>query len=320
MPKRLNLFERKVKAALDISDNSEQEELTDRRARGLGIRPNNKRTKRDYSNIPSDRNPKLIINLNPSMPKQTIQIHTKISQKSYLEEAKRKLEERRAYYSNLNNKIKSSVTNVVKATQDLARTAEIRQRVLARNQAAASQMYKNDDIDSVYMPWMMENYGRKLAIEALKRRGNMVDSTDHQQTTISAPRFSNYFVANKQKPSVKQKRYKSPYISQYYAPIADTQTVKRDDLWVIDKDIRRYVRRSRRIDDENMDDEISITDSETSSEDTRPIVPSKIEKPDVSLKNKILKTINKSLLTTELTGIDMKTLQLNDQVNSFTLK
>jgi hypothetical protein len=62
----------------------------------------------------------------------------------------------------------------------------------------------------------------------------------------------------------------------------------------------------------NMDTDVSITDSETSSDDTRPIVPEKINKPDISLKNKILKTINKSLLSTELTGIDLNMLKLND--------
>lgn len=57
---------------------------------------------------------------------------------------------------------------------------------------------------------------------------------------------------------------------------------------------------------------MSITDSDTSSDDTRPIVPERINKPDVSLKNKILKTINKSLLSSELTGIDLNMLKLND--------
>lgn len=57
---------------------------------------------------------------------------------------------------------------------------------------------------------------------------------------------------------------------------------------------------------------MSITDSDTSSDDPRPIVPERINKPDVSLKNKILKTINKSLLSSELTGIDLNMLKLND--------
>ncbi len=64
---------------------------------------------------------------------------------------------------------------------------------------------------------------------------------------------------------------------------------------------------------------MSISDSETSSDDTRPIVPEKINKPDVSLKNKILKTINKSLLSSELTGINLSMLKLNDHVRK-TLK
>ena len=67
------------------------------------------------------------------------------------------------------------------------------------------------------------------------------------------------------------------------------------------------------------DTEVSMSDSETSSDDTRPIVPEKINKPDVSLKNKILKTINKSLLSSELTGINLTMLKLDDHVNK-TLK
>jgi hypothetical protein len=62
----------------------------------------------------------------------------------------------------------------------------------------------------------------------------------------------------------------------------------------------------------SLNKQVSITDSDTSSDDTRPIVPDRINKPDVSLKNKILKTINKSLLSSELTGIDLSMLKLND--------
>ena len=116
-------------------------------------------------------------------------------------------------------------------------------------------------------------------------------------------------------------------MSQYYANDNYNQEIKRDDMWLIDKDIRRCIRKSRQNYNENfnpnsnsdhndiivnMDTDVSITDSETSSEDTRPIVPEKINKPDISLKNKILKTINKSLFSTELTGIDLNMLKLND--------
>ncbi len=48
-------------------------------------------------------------------------------------------------------------------------------------------------------------------------------------------------------------------------------------------------------------------------------MPEKINKPDVSLKNKILKTINKSLLSSELTGINLTMLKLDDHVRK-TLK
>ena len=121
----------------------------------------------------------------------------------------------------------------------------------------------------------------------------------------------------------------APYVSQYYAASDDfTHGIKRDDLWLIDKDIRRCIRKSRQRRSNNnnnesttcnqdeklvhMDTDVSITDSETSSDDTRPIVPEKIKKPDISLKNKILKTINRSLFSTELTGIDLNMLKLKD--------
>ena len=79
------------------------------------------------------------------------------------------------------------------------------------------------------------------------------------------------------------------------------------------------MRRSKRSEMTAHDTEVSMSDSETSSDDTRPIVPEKINKPDVSLKNKILKTINKSLLSSELTGINLTMLKLDDHVNK-TLK
>ena len=85
-------------------------------------------------------------------------------------------------------------------------------------------------------------------------------------------------------------------------------------MWLIDREIRRLVKKSQTSIDASNDTEVSISDSETSSDDTRPIVPEKINKPDISLKNKILKTINKSLLSSELSGIDLNMLKLNDHV------
>lgn len=183
--------------------------------------------------------------------------------------------------------------------------------------------YTSDDIDAVYMPWMMENYGRKLAIEALKRRGNMCGESS-SQTTLSAPRQNILSNQQQQQQVPLHKRTKSPYVSQYYAQINDrpssSSSIRPNDIWLIDRGIRRRLKRSMKSStqqqtvsfDENQSDEVSITDSDTSSDDPRPIVPERINKPDVSLKNKILKTINKSLLSRELTGIDLNMLKLND--------
>jgi hypothetical protein len=106
-----------------------------------------------------------------------------------MEEAKRKLDANRsskAYYHNLNNKLKSSVANVMRATQDLGRSAEARGKTNNRSRHGKDAP-SSDDIDSVYMPWMMENYGRKLAIEALKRRGNM--NTQNQIDPLTSKVF-----------------------------------------------------------------------------------------------------------------------------------
>ena len=349
MPHRLNQFESKLKASLDISDNSEQEEIKQRISRHQ--QTPNKRLKPYHQahHKSSDRSPRIIINFKNatttsaestnSMPSLTSSQHSK----SYLEEAKRKLEESRTrayFYGNLNNKLKSSVTNVIKATEDLARNSDMRQqrgrssylneaylnetqrnqkqqtaqRVNAMGDLSIDQSFVSDDIDNVYMPWMMENYGRKLVIEALKRRNNTNSAaTGSGGGKESLPADTS---------AVRSPRHKSPYVSQYYAQTNDlVPGMKRNDLWFIDKDIRRFVKRSRNQSNSNnndpvvnMETEVSISDSETSSDDTRPIVPEKINKPDVSLKNKILKTINKSLLSTELTGIDLNMLKLNDHV------
>jgi hypothetical protein len=112
-------------------------------------------------------------------------------------------------------------------------------------------------------------------------------------------------------------------VSQYYAQanarLDKRPGIRRNELWLIDKEIRQLLRRSKRSEMTAHDTEVSMSDSETSSDDTRPIVPEKINKPDVSLKNKILKTINKSLLSSELTGINLTMLKLDDHVNK-TLK
>ena len=253
MPKKLNLFESKLKASMDVSDSSELEELKQRKEH-LGELTNrqsnprlNKRLKNETSYVPGS---KLIISVNHNAPAAR-------QSKSYLDEAKNRLEINRvskAYYYNLNNKLKSSVTNVMKATQDLARTSELRQlKMLNRNsslhelydirrhQIRSSHLknglangnnlvsnmnlinsYTSDDIDSVYMPWMMENYGRKLAIEALKRRGNMSQNV-HMAPSTSAIFQSRQRQMNlhKQQSFIK-KRAKSPYVSQYYAQSSST--------------------------------------------------------------------------------------------------
>ena len=206
MPKKLDLFERKLKASIDMSDTSEQEESNFRRKRLSNVRQSRgghgKRVKHDGCfSEPCVANQKIVINYQTTP-------NANNAKSSYLEEAKRKLDEMRAsknaYFYNLNNKLKSSVTNVVRASQDLERNSE-RQRTrhsvnrklslhelydMRKSQIRSNQMrgnvnhnssFTSDDIDSVYMPWMMENYGRKLAIEALKRRNNMYDACEQKE-------------------------------------------------------------------------------------------------------------------------------------------
>jgi hypothetical protein len=148
MPRQLDLFERKLKASHDLSDNSEQEETRIRRKQFSGLSKNERRQSRSskykVGSMVNSKRPrheekspgsKIIINYRksnqPESMKTTIITSAKSQQTSYLEEAKKKLEEMKsskAYYYNLNNKLKSSVTNLVKASQDLARNSEIRQR------------------------------------------------------------------------------------------------------------------------------------------------------------------------------------------------
>lgn len=120
----------------------------------------------------------------------------------------------------------------------------------AQQQSALQTSYTCDDIDAVYMPWMIENYGRKLAIEALKRRGNMCGEST-SQTTLWAPQKT---AEKEQHPGEHQKRTKSPYVSQYYAPspLLDRPTAssssfyRPNDLWLIDRGVRRRLKRSAR--------------------------------------------------------------------------
>ena len=201
---------------------------------------------------------------------------------------------------------------IIQGNLSLHELYDIRRGQIRSNLASKkNEAYTSDDIDSVYMPWMMENYGRKLAIEALKRRSNMNQSQ-------MAPATSAVFQSRQRHNQIQNanKRHKSPYVSQYYAqskPNAQAN-MSRNELWLIDKEIRKMLKKSKSTETNQNDTEVSISDSETSSDDTRPIVPEKINKPDISLKNKILKTINKSLLSSELTGINLTMLKLNDHV------
>ncbi|CAF0724403.1 unnamed protein product [Brachionus calyciflorus] len=313
MPKKFDMFKRKLMATLDVSDNSELEEGKMRQERLNRYTNCNKRIKQEIPRSVS--RPKIIINYRISKPDegQLLHEHYLNEKKSYLEEAKRKLDEMKnskGYYYNLNNKLKSSVTNLIKASHDLARTNEIKSKFLMRNSSLREvydvrrhqirsnnltninsdsatniqNSYTSDDLDNVYTPWMIENYGRKLTIEAMRRRAN--DKNENKASN------------------------KLPYVSQYYAKSSDFQSLRQNDLWLIDQEIRRYVKRNN----SSSESDISMTDTETSSDDTRPIIPEKIKKPDNSLKNKILKAINKSLLSSEMTGIDLNILKLNDCV------
>lgn len=162
MPRQLDLFERKLKASHDLSDTSEQEEirLRQRRQRQFAAAPRQSRSSKYNSGGASSKMPpmpssskrprqedrsKIVINYGKfsefTEPARTTFMTTAPAAvsglqhgsvpTSYLEEAKRKLEEMKsskAYYYNLNNKMKASVNNLVKASYDLARNSEFRQR------------------------------------------------------------------------------------------------------------------------------------------------------------------------------------------------
>lgn len=186
--------------------------------------------------------------------------------------------------STSHNGVSQGVTTTAMTEQD-ATTFNSRSMTLGQQPHQPTHMsYTSDDIDSVYMPWMMENYGRKLAIEALKRRGNMCGESSCQ-TTLSAPRHTINTQKQKQqsnqlqtKPPICQQhkqqaslrhRTKSPYLSQYYAQTNDVQTsvssstIRPNDIWLIDRGIRRRLKRSARqikptqmTFDENQSDEV----------------------------------------------------------------
>ena len=257
------------------------------------------------------------------------------SARSYTEEAKKKLQERQqlkngsTYLNDLNNKMKSSVNNIIKATQDLNRTSELRDRFGRANSLhdlneiekqniqqihTMNSSFASEDIDNVYMPWMMENYGRKLAIEALRRRGNM------DENGMPIKKFDNKNQQQQQKQkkkAAKSARFKSPYVSQYYIQETVPSRIHRHDLWAIDQDIKRKAKDAKKILGAETDE--SITDSDTSSDDPRPVIPDQMRNPDMSLRNQILKTVNRSLLSSDLTGINARLIKLDDKARK-TLK
>ena len=137
MPNRLNLFESKLKASLDMSDNSEQEEILNRKPHLKSLI----QRQSDYQRRFNKNSPNKRYKQDDFFPKFTISLQktgqtnnpSHYNRHSYMEEAKRKLDANKmskAYYYNLNNKMKSSVANVMKATQDLGKSNEIRQMKL----------------------------------------------------------------------------------------------------------------------------------------------------------------------------------------------
>ncbi len=266
---------------------------------------------------------------------KNVTIERRESNRSYIEEAKKKLLERQkkpgsTYLNDLNNKMKSSVNNIIKASQDLNRTSELRERFGRANSLhdlneiekqniqqihTMNSSFTSEDIDNVYMPWMMENYGRKLAIEALRRRGNM----DENGVPIKKFDGKNQQQQQKQKKKAKNQRFKSPYVSQYFIQETVPSRIHRHDLWAIDQDIKRKAKNANKKLGANGESDESITDSDTSSDDPRPVIPDQMRNPDMSLRNQILKTVNRSLLSSDLTGINARLIKLDDKARK-TLK
>jgi hypothetical protein len=191
--------------------------------------------------------------------------------------------------------MKSSVNNLIRISQNIAKSNEMRD---SKRAALLAMMDRELSTPN-------DSYG--LRHEQIKENGLQTECPHHCPQQTDSRQQAN-----------------SEYVSQYYARSEDNQKIHRSELYTIDKTIRRFMRENGHHDDDNdssmaSDHLMSDSDDTTSSEDTRPIVPDRINKPDVSLKNKILKTINKSLLSAELTGIDLNVLKFNDSIRK-TLK
>jgi hypothetical protein len=145
MPRRLDLFERKVKAVQDQGDNSEQEEmkLKEERLHANGVRlvksrSNSKRVRPDNT----DRSRYTINIEQPQQQPTSSPAPPQSANQSFLSQAKIKLDQVAAmsgashvsttaavhsgYFSNLNNKMKSSVNNLIRVSQNLAKSSEAR--------------------------------------------------------------------------------------------------------------------------------------------------------------------------------------------------
>lgn len=350
MPKQLEALRRKIRCTIGLlSADSARKSRLQELDTGSNLTPR-KRYKNEINSVERVTNPARYYYFPrvSSVEAQRAQLNkenvassgekSRVKNLSYTEQAKQKLQERHRYKkqpaytnNNLNKQMKSSLSNLLKASHNLARSSEIRQR-FGRTYSSneIDEIHKNgsnmlshldvslasEDIDSVYLPWMMENYGRKLVIEALRRRGNM-----HVEG-FTLKRHRATLAKHKEHHQQKVKREKSPYVSQYY--MQDTSSkMRRNELWIIDKEIRKLTKAPKNSANQsgnNMDTDVSITDSETSSEDTRPVIPEKINKPDVSLRNKIMRTVNRSLLSSDFTGIDLRLMKLDDKFRKYLRK
>lgn len=131
MPSHLDNFESKLKASLDISDSSQQEEIKNRKKFLCNM--TKKRNHNQPKNLRNDEVlPKFTISVQrPNGQQQQQQYrNAQFNSKSYLDEANRKLKSNhksKDYYYNLNNKLKSSVASVMKATLNLEKSSELRQ-------------------------------------------------------------------------------------------------------------------------------------------------------------------------------------------------
>lgn len=257
MPKKLDLFERKLKATVqeDVEANYSEEEEYKMRHERLGNKMALRNKSRSASKHSVERpiqgyssNTKLIINLGHSNSGNTSifpQHQTSYSNQT-MYHSRPPID---PYYTNLNNRIKSSVSNLVRISNEMTK--------------------------------------------------------QQHQSAMSHPYTAQYY---------------SNSVTTKFDPATGSNKIHRADLQYANENLRRCRSSNESMNEINeylmMDtDDVSTT----SSEDTRPIVPERINKPDVSLKNKILKTINKSLLLNDLSGIDLNMLKLNDSVRK-TLK